>query len=168
MTAQSLPVHVPLVTQPLGLWGSLTAARRNILSIIPEIATRQPMVSGKTGKRWHMVMDPDALKQVLLEKLDDYPKSDVTKNLLRPAIGESLFVAEGAHWRWQRRAAAPAFSHRNVSNLAPIMSKAAENACRRIANAGPHGQVADPAHLITIVRNNPQHRQHVFDVRGLH
>ncbi|SMO59840.1 Cytochrome P450 [Thalassovita litoralis] len=138
MTAHSLPVHVPLVTQPLGLWGSLTAARRNILSIIPEIATRQPMVSGKTGKRWHMVMDPDALKQVLLEKLDDYPKSDVTKNLLRPAIGESLFVAEGAHWRWQRRAAAPAFSHRNVSNLAPIMSKAAENACRRITNAGPH------------------------------
>jgi cytochrome P450 len=131
------PVRVPLVTQPLGIFASLAAARRNILSIIPDIATRQPMVSGKTGKRWHMVMDPEALKRVLLEKLDDYPKSDVTKNLLRPAIGESLFVAEGAHWRWQRRAAAPVFSHRNVTNLGPIMSAAAQNAASRITQAMP-------------------------------
>ncbi len=131
------PVRVPLVTQPLGIFGSLAAARRNILSIIPEIATRQPMVSGKTGKRWHMVMDPDALKRVLLEKLDDYPKSDVTKNLLRPAIGDSLFVAEGAHWRWQRRAAAPVFSHRNVTNLGPVMSAAADHAAARIESAMP-------------------------------
>jgi cytochrome P450 len=133
----TLPVRVPLATEPKGIFGSLAAARNNILSIIPEIATRQPMVSGKTGKRWHMVMDPDALKRVLLEKLDNYPKSDVTKNLLRPAIGESLFVAEGAHWRWQRRSAAPVFSHRNITNLAPIMSAAADRAAERVGTAMP-------------------------------
>ena len=101
------PVQVQLVTQPMGIWASLNAARRNVLSIIPQIATRQPMVSGRTGKRWHMVMDPDAIRRMLLENLDNYPKSLVTKNLLRPAIGESLFIAEGAHWRWQRRALTP-------------------------------------------------------------
>ncbi|MFD1195795.1 cytochrome P450 [Seohaeicola saemankumensis] len=132
-----LPVRVPLVTEPWGLLKSLNAARQNVLSIIPQIATRQPMVSGKTGKRWHMVMDPDAIRHMLLERLEEYPKSDVTKNLLRPAIGESLFVAEGAHWRWQRRAAAPVFSHRNVMNLAPIMTAAAERSAERVAAAGP-------------------------------
>ncbi|MFP4326618.1 MAG: cytochrome P450 [Paracoccaceae bacterium] len=131
------PVRVPLVTRPMTIWQSLAAARRNVLEIIPEIATRQPIVSGKTGKRWHMVMDPGALRRILLERLEDYPKSDVTKNLLKPAIGESLFIAEGAHWRWQRRAAAPAFSHRNVMNLAPVMTAAAERAAQRIAEAGP-------------------------------
>ncbi|WP_286197172.1 cytochrome P450 [Tropicibacter sp. R15_0] len=136
-TPKPLPPRVPLVTQPMGLWQSLQTARKNILAIIPDIATRQPMVSGKTGKRWHMVMDPEAIRQVLLEKLDDYPKSLVTKNLLRPAIGDSLFIAEGAHWRWQRRAAAPAFSHRNVMNLAPVMTRAAERSAERIAAAGP-------------------------------
>lgn len=136
-TPKPLPPRVPLVTQPMGLWQSLQTARKNILAIIPEIATHQPMVSGKTGKRWHMVMDPEAIRQVLLEKLDDYPKSLVTKNLLRPAIGDSLFIAEGAHWRWQRRAAAPAFSHRNVMNLAPVMTRAAERSAARIAAAGP-------------------------------
>ncbi|MFC6641353.1 cytochrome P450 [Sulfitobacter profundi] len=117
--------------------GSLQMARRNVLSIIPKIATTQPMVSGKTGKRWHMVMDPGAIREILLDRLEDYPKSDVTKNLLRPAIGESLFIAEGAHWRWQRRAAAPVFSQRNVRNLAPVMSAAADRSAKRIAAAGP-------------------------------
>ncbi|MEB8389420.1 cytochrome P450 [Rhodobacteraceae bacterium KMM 6894] len=135
--APALPVRVPLVTQPMGILASLGAARRNVLSIIPDIATRQPMISGRTGKRWHMVMDPGGIRQILLEKLDDYPKSVVTKNLLKPAIGDSLFIAEGAHWRWQRRAAAPVFSHRNVMNLAPIMTAAAERSAARIATAGP-------------------------------
>ena len=130
-------MRVPLVTEPWGILKSLAEARRNVLSIIPEIATKQPMVSGKTGKRWHMVMDPVAIREILLDRLEDYPKSVVTKNLLKPAIGESLFIAEGAHWRWQRRAAAPVFSHRNVMNLSPIMTAAAERATDRIAASGP-------------------------------
>lgn len=138
MTAASpLPVRVPLVTEPKSILESLQMARRNVLSIIPAIAMTQPMVSGKTGKRWHMVMDPGAIRQILLDRLEDYPKSVVTKNLLKPAIGESLFIAEGAHWRWQRRAAAPVFSHRNVMNLSPIMTAAAERAADRITAAGP-------------------------------
>ncbi|MBO9407956.1 cytochrome P450 [Shimia sp. R9_1] len=135
--AKALPVHAKLATEPLGLWGSLKAARSNLLSILPEIAVRQPMVSGRTGLRWHMVMDPGAIRQMLLEKVDDYPKSRATKNILRPAIGDSLFIAEGAHWRWQRRAAAPVFTHRNISNLAPVMAAAGERAADRIATAGP-------------------------------
>lgn len=132
-----LPVHAALATQPLGFFGSLRAARSNLLEILPELAVKQPMVSGKTGVRWHMVMDPTALRRILLEKVEEYPKSVVTKNLLRPAIGESLFVAEGAHWRWQRRAAAPTFSARNIGALAPVMTAAAEASADRIATAGP-------------------------------
>src|SRR6056297_505696 len=136
-TETSLPVHVPLVDQPMGILASLQASRRNVLGIIPRLATTQPIVSGQTGKRWHMVMDPTAIRRMLLEEVDTYPKSVITKALLRPAIGESLFIAEGAHWRWQRRTAAPVFSHRNVMNLAPIMTAAAERSCDRIVAAGP-------------------------------
>jgi len=137
-TAKPLPVHAALATEPLGLFGSLKAARSNLLSILPELAVRQPMVSGRTGLRWHMVMDPGAIRRILLEKVDDYPKSKATKNILRPAIGDSLFIAEGAHWRWQRRAAAPVFTHRNIANLAPVMAQAADRAADRIAGQGTH------------------------------
>ena len=46
MEQSSFPARVPLVTEPMTLLQSLAAARRNVLSIIPDIATRQPMVSG--------------------------------------------------------------------------------------------------------------------------
>jgi len=131
------PVRAKLATQPLGLWASLRAARQNLLEILPLIAVKQPMVSGKTGLRWHMVMDPDAIRHMLLERLDDYPKSKATKNLLKPAVGNSMFIAEGADWRWQRRTAAPVFSHRNVQALAPIMTEAAEACCERITHKSP-------------------------------
>ena len=136
-----LPARVPLTNRPLGIWGSMKAGRRNVLELIPEIATRQPMLSGRTGKRWHMVMDPGALKRVLRDRVEDYPKSTVTKLILEPAIGDSLFIAEGAEWLWQRRTAAPAFSHRNVAALAPVMTAAAERASSRIAQAT--GRAAD-------------------------
>ena len=126
------PARVPLSNVPLGVFGSLRAGRRNVLELIPEIATRAPIISGRTGKRWHMLMDPDGLKQVLRDKVEDYPKSVVTKLILEPAIGDSLFVAEGPEWMWQRRTAAPVFSHRNVAALAPVMTLAAERAVARI------------------------------------
>ena len=134
-TDPAIPARVPLATVPLGVFGSLRAGQRNVLELIPEIATRQPMVSGRTGKRWHMVMDPGALKTILRDRVADYPKSMVTKLILEPAIGDSMFVAEGAQWHWQRRAAAPVFSHRNVAALGPVMTAAAERASARIGQA---------------------------------
>ncbi|MDO5647254.1 cytochrome P450 [Paracoccus sp. (in: a-proteobacteria)] len=132
------PVKVPLATRPLGVIGTALTARRNLLELIPELATRQPMVSGKTAIRWHMVMDPDSLRRILKDRVDDYPKSVTTKLILEPAIGDSLFIAEGANWRWQRRAAAPAFATRNVQNLGPVMTAAAKASLRRLqAATGP-------------------------------
>jgi cytochrome P450 len=130
------PVAARLPDRPMGLLESYQAARRNVLGIIPQRALHQPVLSGRTGpQRWHMLMDPSAIRRVLLEGVEDYPKSEATKSILRPAIGESLFVAEGDHWRWQRRAAAPAFSARNVDALTPVMTRAAEAAAGRIAAA---------------------------------
>jgi len=130
-----MPVKVPLAIRPLGIWGSFRAGQRNVLELIPQAATRVPILTGTTGKRWHMLMDPDGLHQVLRDKVQDYPKSMVTKLILGPAIGNSMFVAEGAEWLWQRRTAAPVFSHRNIAALAPVMTGAAERAAARFAAA---------------------------------
>lgn len=132
----ALPVRVPLAREELGVLRSFSLMRENILNIIPEIATRQPVVSGRTARRWHMIMHPPSIRRMLLDRVEDYPKSVVTKNLLRPAVGDSLFIAEGPHWRWQRRLAAPAFSHRNVRNLSPVMTAAAARSAERIGHAG--------------------------------
>ena len=133
------PVKVPLHSTPLGIFGlAESRAAQCVAELIPEAATHAPILSGTTGKRWHMVMDPEALRHILRDRVNDYPKSLVTKLILGPAIGDSLFVAEGEHWMWQRRAAAPVFTHRNVASLAPVMTHAAERSAARIAaSLGP-------------------------------
>lgn len=132
----AVPPRVALNQRVLGVLESAVTARRNVLELLPEIATRQLMLSGRTGIRWHMVMDPGALRRIFKDRVEDYPKSLVTRLILEPAIGQSMFVAEGAHWRWQRLAAAPAFAQRNVAALSPVMEAAAAASLRRIAAAG--------------------------------
>ena len=128
-TPKPQPVKVALVSEIWSIFRTFKEVRKNVLSIIPKLATEQSIVSGKIAwMKWHMIMDPSAIQHMLRDRLNDYPKSGVTKNLLKPAIGDSLFIAEGAHWRWQRRAAAPVFSHRNIANLAPVISSSADAA----------------------------------------
>lgn len=137
MSAPVLPVRVPLLDTDPGILKTMTNMRDNLLLAIPAQTLEQQIYSGSTmSLGWHMIMEPAAIKRVLLDAVDDYPKSRVTKTLLSPAIGDSLFIAEGAHWRWQRRATAPAFAHRSVAALGPVMSAAAERACTRITSAG--------------------------------
>jgi cytochrome P450 len=131
-----VPPAVDAPRAPLGVLASLRAVRRNVLSVLPELAYRQPIVSGRTGTgHWHMVQDPQALKRIFLDNAANYPKSEVMIRMLRSAVGESLFTSEGDAWRWQRRAIAPVFSARNVAALAPVMTRTAERAWVRIAAA---------------------------------
>jgi cytochrome P450 len=128
-----VPVEAPLHTRPLNRLEIAVVARRNALEIIPALAYHQPIVSGEMLVRWHMLADPGGLKRVLLDNLKNYPKSEIMRRMLRPAIGESLFNSDGPGWKWQRQAVAPIFSQRNVVALAPAMSTTADRACARLA-----------------------------------
>ncbi|SFE45691.1 cytochrome P450 [Roseivivax sediminis] len=136
------PVAVPLLDHDIGIWETLTLARKNALGIVPEAALEERVISGKAGRRWHMLMDPAAIRIVMKDRLENYPKSVVTKQLLRPGLGDSLFISEGAHWRWQRRAASPAFAPKPVAALGPVMTAAAERTAERVA-----AQAGGPADL---------------------
>jgi cytochrome P450 len=138
-----IPVEAPVHSRPLSRIEIALAARRNALEIIPALAYRQPIVSGETLVRWHMVADPAALRRVLLDNQQNYPKSEIMRRMLRPAIGESLFNAEGPRWKWQRQAVAPIFTHRNVIALAHAMSATATRACERLAACGGRAELVD-------------------------
>ena len=140
-TTKVLPPTVAPPTRPLSILQSIRTARRNVLELIPELAYGQPMVSGRMGARWHMVQDPGALRRVLLDNVENYPKSEVMLRMLRPAVGDSLFTSEGDSWRWQRRAVAPVFAQRNVTALAPVMTATAERAAERLMRGSEHPEL---------------------------
>ena len=132
MTAPFVPVGAPIHRRRLSRLETALAARRNVLELIPALSYRQPIVSGEMLMRWHMLADPAGMKRVMLDNLSNYPKSEIMRRMLRPAIGDSLFNADGADWKWQRRAVVPVFTHRNVLALAPAMTRTADRACGRL------------------------------------
>ncbi len=136
MSQTFIPVAAPVHRRRLSRLEIALAARRNVLEIIPALSYRQPIVTGEVLRRWHMLADPAGYKQVLLDNLPNYPKSEIMRRMLRPAIGESLFNADGAEWKWQRQAVAPVFTHRNVTALAPAMSATAARAVGRLPAKG--------------------------------
>ena len=130
-----VPVAAPVHRRRLSRIETALIARRNVLEIIPSFVYRQPIVSGDILVRWHMMADPAGMKRVMLDNLANYPKSEIMRRMLRPAIGDSLFNADGAEWKWQRQAVAPVFTHRNVLALAPAMTATAERAVARLMRA---------------------------------
>ena len=111
--------------------------QRNVLEILPQLSVEQPMVSGKIAMvSWHMVNDPQALRRVMVDNVTNYPKSVVMNNVLTRGLGHSLFTAEGKNWRWQRRAASPAFSHRNVQHR--LIEHTSIATLLHLCNAMPH------------------------------
>ena len=134
MSESFIPAAAPVHLRPMSRLAIALAARRNVLEIIPAISYRKPIVTGEVLRRWHMLADPAGYKRVMLDNLSNYPKSAIMRRMLRPAIGESLFNADGAAWKWQRQAVAPVFNQRNVTALAPAMSATAARAVQRLAN----------------------------------
>ncbi|MEM0923764.1 MAG: cytochrome P450 [Pseudomonadota bacterium] len=130
------PVGVTHPEAPLGFWRSYRTARRNVLELIPRQAFEQPVLTGGKGRGWIMLMEPAALERVLKTNEPNYPKSRVVQRLLSPRRGSNLVIAEGAEWRWQRRAMSPMFRANAILENAQIFSDAAEAAARRLEGAG--------------------------------
>src|SRR5215470_12306854 len=58
-----------------------------------------------------LVSEPELIHDILVARAYLFRRDDVARQLLSPMLGPtSLFMAEGADWKWQRRAVAPSFS----------------------------------------------------------
>ncbi|WP_284360933.1 cytochrome P450 [Candidatus Phycosocius spiralis] len=93
------------------------------------------------GPKLLFVTKPEAIREILLDRGEDFSKGSIFLRFLKPALGEAMLTAEGAHWRWQRQAAAPAFRPDTMAKLTPIMSAAAEKMLARWRAAGVGAQV---------------------------
>jgi cytochrome P450 len=82
--------------------------------------------------------DPALVEDVLVTRADFFPRDRITPQALSNVIDpQGLFLADGAHWRWQRRAVAPAFRHENLLALTPVFSDCAERLADEWRVAGP-------------------------------
>jgi cytochrome P450 len=87
----------------------------------------------------YLVTLPEHVHRVMVENQDNYWKGDVFERT-RFLFGNGLVVNEGESWRRQRRLMQPAFAHRRVASLMPIMTEVVERRLARWEAASAEGR----------------------------
>lgn len=119
--------------EKVSLWRYMSLFRKDILSAQPARLYRAWMAEFRTPFfRSYMVNQPDLIKTVLKERPDDFPKSNRISEGLRPLLGNSVFLSNGATWKRQRRIIDPAFEGGRLRDTFPAMWAAARAAVRRL------------------------------------
>jgi len=110
---------------------TFSANLHNFLENWPPAAYREGFASlpglwpfiGKT----HFLTDPELIEEMLITRASSFGRDFMTTRALSGPINrESLFFAEEADWKWQRRAVAPAFRHENLLALVPTFVQCAK------------------------------------------
>lgn len=110
VTPQPLPPKPPSRQDRVSLRTYARLFRRDILSAQPARLYGAWMAVFRTPFfRSFLINDPKLVDMVLKKKPEDFPKSDRINEGLRPLLGGSVFVTNGATWRRQRRIIDPAF-----------------------------------------------------------
>ena len=114
------PVKPPARKDKTSLWNYMRAFRRDILSAQPQRLYRAWMAEFRTPFfRSYMINQPDLVKTVLKTRPEDFPKSTRISEGLRPLLGDSVFLTNGAQWQAQRRIIDPAFEGGRLREVMP-------------------------------------------------
>ena len=115
------------------LWFAWQARKNMVRAFHPE----QPGVpfswGNVFGRKLFILCDPDLIHQVLVTHHKKYIKGQLFDRLFRPAVGESVFTAEGESWTYRRKMIAPAFHPRAIKALETRMRTQIDQA---MANLG--------------------------------
>jgi len=135
--ARLTPPAVTPPDAPLPYFHALWKLLDNPIEAWPRAVYEQPyFLRGDERQAFLYATDPAMLKDILLDKVDAFPKDWMFDRVTKPALGEGLLTAQGELWRWQRRAAAPGFRPDNVAAMTPVMVQAAEAALARWRDMG--------------------------------
>ena len=118
----------------VSLWRYFQMFRRDILSAQPARLYRAWMAEFRTPFfRSYMCNDPALVDLVLKDRPADFPKSDRVAEGLRPLLGNSVFVTNGAVWERQRRIIDPAFEGGRLRDTFPAIWAAGQGMVARLA-----------------------------------
>ncbi|MEM9855326.1 MAG: cytochrome P450, partial [Pseudomonadota bacterium] len=107
--------------------------RRDILSAQPARLYRAWMAEFRTPFfKSFLVNQPSLVRRVLRDEAQDFPKSTRVSEGLRPLLGNSVFLTNGADWARQRRIIDPAFEGGRLKESFPAMRAAADGMIARM------------------------------------
>lgn len=130
----SKPPKPPARPDRVSLWRYMRLFRADILSAQPARLYRAWMAEFRTPFfRSYLCNDPALVALALNGRPDDFPKSLRVAEGLRPLLGRSVFVTNGAEWKRQRRIIDPAFEGGRLRDAFAGIWAAGEAAVARLS-----------------------------------
>lgn len=135
---RDLPPKPPARAARVSLLRYLRLFRQDILSAQPARLYHAWMAEFRTPFfRSYLINEPALVDEVLKARPMDFPKSDRVGEGLRPLLGESVFLTNGATWQRQRRIIDPAFEGGRLRDTFPAMWAAGDASVARMAQGLP-------------------------------
>jgi len=94
------------------------------------------------GRHLFLVNEPQAIKRMMVDQVDDFPKHPLTLWVLEPLIGRGIFSVNGSEWARQRRLVDQAFQLAQLRRVLPQMQGAVEAMVQRLEAAVTQANVA--------------------------
>jgi cytochrome P450 len=122
-----VPVTPPRPPHPLGTVAFLKTVATNSLTAFDEELFDELFVARRyLWQRVFFVSDPDGIKRVFLDNVDNYPRFRHIRRLFQAGLGTGSLGTEGETWWRHRRISAPALDPRAIMPDVPAMIAAAE------------------------------------------
>ena len=127
------PPKPPTRPDKISLWRYVRMFRADILSAQPARLYRAWMAEFRTPFfRSYLCNDPALVHRVLVQRPEDFPKSNRIREGLTPLLGNSVFMTNGEVWKRQRRIIDPAFEGGRLRDTFPAMLAAGQAAVARM------------------------------------
>ncbi|MEM0943670.1 MAG: cytochrome P450, partial [Pseudomonadota bacterium] len=116
-----------------GLLRTWQSAKRNLFAALPERLYRAWLAETRTPLfTSYLANQPSLVREVLVERPEDFPKSAVQARALGDLLGRSVFVTNGAEWARARRLIGPALASSRPAQSFDAMLTAAEEMAERL------------------------------------
>src|SRR5436305_14371937 len=126
-----LPAMPPRPARPLSTWQLVRVGCSNTRAACDEEMFEELFVERRYAwGRMFVINDPDGIKRVLQDNVDNYPRIDPIRRVFAFGSASGMLCAEGEVWRRHRRILNPTLDRRAVLADVPALVRLTEEMVR--------------------------------------
>jgi cytochrome P450 len=138
-----IPPFPPRPNKALPVREILRRSKHNFISIWEDKAFEyQTMATRILARQVVICNSPDTVQQAFVNNNASFErKSPQMREILRPLLGDGLFISDGETWKTRRRIVSPIIHGQHLPNFAPVMVELAADLCNRWGALPPGSEI---------------------------